>query len=234
MARSGCRARRRAHRAPARRRAAGARHLRRHAGAVRPRRRARNRDRGPRRVAGHWSTSSTRPCCRTWAGTRVEAPEDSVLFDGIARRALLLRALLRRARAGTLDPIGALARPRVTWAEHGEPLRRRGRERAAVAPRSSTPRSPGEPGIRLLAQLARESARPMTDASSEHLARLDPAARRGCRRRQGGAPDPGRGRQRDQLRRPGRRGRGVGRAGRRVDPPGRPRRGIRPRRQPRA
>ena len=79
----------------------------------------------------------------------VDAPADSVLFDGIARRALLLRPLLRRARTGRSRPTGAFAAPRVTWAEHGE----RFVAAAENGPLSATqfhPEKSGEAGIRLL------------------------------------------------------------------------------------
>ena len=48
----------------------------------------------------------------------VEVPEGSTLFAGVDGRAVLLRALLRRARldAGTN---GRTRPPLVTWAEHG-------------------------------------------------------------------------------------------------------------------
>jgi glutamine amidotransferase len=78
----------------------------------------------------------------------VDAPEDSVLFDGIRdERFYFVHAFA--ARDWTLDPVGAFAHPRVTWAEHGE------RFIAAVenGPLMATqfhPEKSGEPGIRLL------------------------------------------------------------------------------------
>lgn len=78
----------------------------------------------------------------------VDAPEDSVLFDGIRdERFYFVHSY--GARAWTLDAYGAFARPRVTWADHG------GRFVAAAenGPLSATqfhPEKSGEPGIRLL------------------------------------------------------------------------------------
>ena len=78
----------------------------------------------------------------------VDAPEDSVLFDGIRdERFYFVHSYA--ARSWTLEPYGAFAAPRVTWAEHG------GRFVAAAenGPLSATqfhPEKSGEPGIRLL------------------------------------------------------------------------------------
>jgi len=78
----------------------------------------------------------------------VEAPEGSVLFDGIAdERFYFVHSYA--AREWTLDAYGAFAPPRVTWADHG------GRFVAAAenGPLSATqfhPEKSGEPGIRLL------------------------------------------------------------------------------------
>jgi glutamine amidotransferase len=78
----------------------------------------------------------------------VDAPEDSVLFDGIRdERFYFVHSYA--ARDWTLDPYGAFAQPRVTWADHG------GRFVAAAenGPLSATqfhPEKSGEPGIRLL------------------------------------------------------------------------------------
>lgn len=78
----------------------------------------------------------------------VEAPQDSALFAGIRdERFYFLHSFA--ARSWTLDPIGAFAAPRVTWAQHGEPFV------AAVenGPLSATqfhPEKSGEAGIRLL------------------------------------------------------------------------------------
>jgi imidazole glycerol-phosphate synthase subunit HisH len=78
----------------------------------------------------------------------VDAPEDSVLFDGIRdERFYFVHSYA--ARDWTLDPYGAFAKPRVTWADHG------GRFVAAAenGPLSATqfhPEKSGEPGIRLL------------------------------------------------------------------------------------
>ena len=78
----------------------------------------------------------------------VDAPEDSVLFDGIRdERFYFVHSYA--ARDWTLDTYGAFAAPKVTWAEHGE------RFVAAVenGPLAATqfhPEKSGEPGIRLL------------------------------------------------------------------------------------
>ena len=233
---------------------AGARHLRRHAGDVRARRRARRRDRGPRRVAGHGDRAATRPCCRTWAGTRSTPDEDSVLFDGIERRALLLRPLLRRHRVGARRRCRRSRSRALTWAEHGE------RFLAAVenGPLSATQFHPEKSGERRhppAVQLARHALKRRVSCSCHRAVCWAPMRSRDRARgamtefnttpgltllpavdvagRQGRAADPGRGRHRDQLRRPGRGGRRLGAPGRRVDPPRRPRRRVRARQQPR-
>lgn len=78
----------------------------------------------------------------------VEAPDDSVLFEGLHdERFYFLHSF--GAREWSLDAIGAFAQPRVTWAEHGE------RFVAAVenGPLAATqfhPEKSGEAGIRLL------------------------------------------------------------------------------------
>ena len=78
----------------------------------------------------------------------VDAPEDSVLFEGIRdERFYFVHSFA--ATDWTLEPAGAFAAPRVTWAEHGE------RFVAAVenGPLMATqfhPEKSGEPGIRLL------------------------------------------------------------------------------------
>jgi glutamine amidotransferase len=78
----------------------------------------------------------------------VDAPEDSVLFDGIRdERFYFVHSYA--ARDWTLDAYGAFAAPRVTWADHG------GRFVAAAenGPLAATqfhPEKSGEPGIRLL------------------------------------------------------------------------------------
>jgi len=78
----------------------------------------------------------------------VDAPADSVLFDGIRdERFYFVHSYA--ARNWELDPIGALARPTVTWAVHGEPFV----AAAENGPLSATqfhPEKSGEPGIRLL------------------------------------------------------------------------------------
>ncbi len=83
----------------------------------------------------------------------VEAPQDSVLFDGIRdERFYFVHSYA--AREWTLEPYGAFAPPRVTWADHG------GRFVAAAenGPLSATqfhPEKSGEPGIRLLSNWIR-------------------------------------------------------------------------------
>jgi glutamine amidotransferase len=78
----------------------------------------------------------------------VEAPDGSVLFDGIAdERFYFVHS--NAAREWTLEPGAAFPKPGVTWARHGD------RFVAAVenGPLSATqfhPEKSGEPGIRLL------------------------------------------------------------------------------------
>jgi glutamine amidotransferase len=78
----------------------------------------------------------------------VDAPADSVLFEGIRdERFYFVHSYA--ARDWTLDAYGAFAAPRVTWADHG------GRFVAAAenGPLAATqfhPEKSGEPGIRLL------------------------------------------------------------------------------------
>jgi len=78
----------------------------------------------------------------------VEAPSDSVLFDGIAgQRFYFVHSYA--ARSWTLEGMGAFATPRVTWAEHGE----RFVAAAENGPLSATqfhPEKSGEAGMRLL------------------------------------------------------------------------------------
>jgi glutamine amidotransferase len=78
----------------------------------------------------------------------VEAPADSMLFDGIAdERFYFVHSYA--ARTWELEPIGAFAHPRVTWARHGD----RFVAAAENGPLSATqfhPEKSGEPGIRLL------------------------------------------------------------------------------------
>jgi imidazole glycerol-phosphate synthase subunit HisH len=78
----------------------------------------------------------------------VDAPEASVLFDGIRdERFYFVHSYA--ARSWDLDVYGSFAQPQVTWADHG------GRFVAAAenGPLSATqfhPEKSGEPGIRLL------------------------------------------------------------------------------------
>ncbi|MEO7016097.1 MAG: imidazole glycerol phosphate synthase subunit HisH [Leifsonia sp.] len=78
----------------------------------------------------------------------VDAPEDSVLFDGIRdERFYFVHSYA--AKEWTLEATGPFPKPRVTWAQHG------GRFIAAVenGPLSATqfhPEKSGEAGIRLL------------------------------------------------------------------------------------
>ena len=78
----------------------------------------------------------------------VDAPADSVLFEGIAdERFYFVHSYA--ARVWALDPIGAFAHPKVTWARHGD----RFVAAAENGPLSATqfhPEKSGEPGIRLL------------------------------------------------------------------------------------
>jgi len=78
----------------------------------------------------------------------VDAPEDSVLFDGVREERFYFVHSFA-ARDWSLDVGGAFQKPRVTWAEHGE------RFVAAVenGPLMATqfhPEKSGAPGIRLL------------------------------------------------------------------------------------
>jgi len=78
----------------------------------------------------------------------VDAPADSVLFDGVGQERFYF-VHSYAARAWTLDAAGAFAAPRVTWAEHGE----RFVAAAENGPLSATqfhPEKSGEAGIRLL------------------------------------------------------------------------------------
>jgi glutamine amidotransferase len=78
----------------------------------------------------------------------VDAPEDSVLFEGVRdKRFYFVHSYA--ARAWTLEGHGAFAPPRVTWAEHGE----RFVAAAENGPLSATqfhPEKSGDAGIRLL------------------------------------------------------------------------------------
>ncbi len=78
----------------------------------------------------------------------IEAADDSVLFEGIGdQRFYFVHS--NAARSWALDPIGAFAHPKVTWARHGD----RFVAAAENGPLSATqfhPEKSGEPGIRLL------------------------------------------------------------------------------------
>ncbi len=78
----------------------------------------------------------------------VDAPAESMLFEGIAgERFYFVHSFA--ARTWTLEGMGALATPRVTWAEHGE----RFVAAAENGPLSGTqfhPEKSGEAGLRLL------------------------------------------------------------------------------------
>jgi glutamine amidotransferase len=78
----------------------------------------------------------------------VDAPADSILFDGVAdQRFYFVHSYA--ARTWHLDPVGAFPPPKVTWATHGEPFV----AAAENGPLSATqfhPEKSGEPGIRLL------------------------------------------------------------------------------------
>jgi glutamine amidotransferase len=78
----------------------------------------------------------------------VDAPDDSVLFDGIAHERFYF-VHSYAARSWALEGMGAFATPRVTWAEHGE----RFVAAAENGPLSATqfhPEKSGEAGLRLL------------------------------------------------------------------------------------
>jgi glutamine amidotransferase len=78
----------------------------------------------------------------------VDAPEDSVLFDGIgAERFYFVHSY--GARSWNLDAYGAFAAPKVTWAQHGEPFVA-AVENGPLAATQFHPEKSGEPGIRLL------------------------------------------------------------------------------------
>ena len=96
--------------------------------------------------------------CRTWAGTpSTRRPRARALFAGLDRgHPLLLRALLRRARWELASPTAARAAAGDLGRARRRPVRRRGGERAAVRPPSSTRRSPATPA-RPAAQLARDA-----------------------------------------------------------------------------
>jgi imidazole glycerol-phosphate synthase subunit HisH len=78
----------------------------------------------------------------------VDAPADSVLFDGLHdERFYFVHSYA--ARSWTLEGMGAFATPKVTWAEHGD----RFVAAAENGPLSATqfhPEKSGEAGIRLL------------------------------------------------------------------------------------
>jgi len=83
----------------------------------------------------------------------VDAPDDSVLFDGIAgERFYFVHSYA--ARTWALDGMGASTTPRVTWAEHGE----RFVAAAENGPLSATqfhPEKSGAAGLRLMSNWIR-------------------------------------------------------------------------------
>ena len=136
-----------AHRTPAGRWPTGARHLRRHAGAVRPRRRARRRDRGLRRVAGRRLPASggRRPAHGVEHG---RGPDETSLFAGVEHERFYF-VHSYGVRSG-----GCHQRPDPCPGRHlggprGRPVRRRRRERTAQATQFH-PRSPATPAPHLL------------------------------------------------------------------------------------
>ncbi len=101
--------------------------------------------RGPRRVARHGRAAPGRHRAPHGLEHRRGPGRLPALRGPRRRRALLLRALLRRPRRlvpGSGQP-GA-ARPPVTWSTHGQPFAA-AVETAPCGPRSSTPRSPATP-----------------------------------------------------------------------------------------
>jgi glutamine amidotransferase len=78
----------------------------------------------------------------------VDAPEDSVLFEGIRdERFYFVHSYA--ARDWTLDPYGAFAKPRVTWADHGG-LFVAAAENGPLSATQFHPEKSGDAGIRLL------------------------------------------------------------------------------------
>ena len=78
----------------------------------------------------------------------VNAPEDSALFRGIGdERFYFVHSYA--ATEWTLDPIGAFARPKVTWAQYGEPFVA-AVENGPLAATQFHPEKSGNAGIRLL------------------------------------------------------------------------------------
>ena len=114
----------------------------------------------PRAAAsGRAPSSGSRPtCCRTWAGTPSRAPAGSTLFAGLdADTRFYFVHTYARAPVGA----GGVRRPARAAGDLGAPrrgLRRRGRERRAVRPPSSTPRSPATPARRCCATGSRRLA----------------------------------------------------------------------------
>lgn len=79
----------------------------------------------------------------------VDAPDDSVLFDGIRdERFYFVHSYA--ARSWTLEGGGAFAAPRVTWTEHGERFVAAA-ENGALSGTQFHPEKSGSAGIRLLA-----------------------------------------------------------------------------------
>jgi glutamine amidotransferase len=78
----------------------------------------------------------------------VDAPQDSVLFEGVRdERFYFVHSYA--ARAWTLEGHGAFAPPMVTWAEHGERFVAAA-ENGALSATQFHPEKSGEAGIRLL------------------------------------------------------------------------------------
>ena len=78
----------------------------------------------------------------------VNAPADSVLFDGIAEERFYF-VHSYAATDWTLDPIGAFAHPQVTWTPYGEPFIA-AVENGALSATQFHPEKSGDAGIQLL------------------------------------------------------------------------------------
>ncbi len=101
---------------------------------------------GLRRVARHGRAAATRRSCRTWAGTPSVARRTRGCSPGWTPDARFYFVHSYAVRDWDLEATTAPIRaPLVTWADARRAVRRRGRERCAVRPPSSTPRSPATP-----------------------------------------------------------------------------------------